>query len=188
MPTYVERPGKAPTAAELRSAAETLRRAARFADHDRSYREEPGRGVLEQLLINALALNLAGGDRVYLAEAILGPAITACIGPSYMSEHLAYGSLGSEGREAAREWAEGRPPADESFHLLLRANAVAFQSPGSHRKRQIEAEAADVLCPREELEARRRADAELRAAKLEVSPRRRGRRGGPGAVNGGSEK
>lgn len=180
MPTEYEKLGDAPAAAELRSAAETLRRAARFADHDRSYREELGRVALEQLLIDALALNLAGGERVYLAEAILGPALTSCIGPSYMSEHLACGSLGSEGREAAREWAEGRPPADECFRLLLRANAAAFQSPGSRLKRQVEAEAADVLCSREELEARKRAYTELRAAKLEASHRRRGRQGGHG--------
>lgn len=188
MPTDYERPGNAPTTAALCSALATIQQAARIADYDRSYREEMGREALERLLIDALALNLAGGERVRLAEGILGPAITACLGPSYMPEHLAYGSLGSEGREVAREWAEGRPPADECFRRLLRANAAAFQSPGSRLKRQIEAEAADVLCSREELEVRKRADAGLRAAKLEANHRRRRRRGGPRAVNGGSEK
>ncbi|WP_415392944.1 hypothetical protein [Paracoccus sp. SJTW-4] len=188
MPTDYERPGNAPTTAALCSALATIQQAVRSARHDRGYREGLGRETCKRLLIDVLDLSLAAGDRVALAETILGPAITACIGPSYMSDYLAYGSLGSEGREVAREWAEGRPPADECFRRLLRANAAAFQSPGSRLKRQIEAEAADVLCSREELEVRKRADAGLRAAKLEASHRRRGRRGGPRAVNGGSEK
>lgn len=174
MPTDYERPGNAPTTAELRSAIATIHKAARCGC---GYHAELDRGVREHLLIDAITINLTAGERVDLAETILGAAVAACIGPSYVSEHLAQGSLGAEGREAAHEWAEGRPPADECFRRLMRANNAAFfWPPGGAKRAQIEAEAAEVLWSRGEREARTRAEAERRAAEWAAGHRRRRRR------------
>lgn len=177
--------GDAPSAVELRAAMQTIMRAAGFARRGRGYRDELGGEALGQLLVHAITLNLAGAGsatRIALAEDILGAAVTACIGPSYTSEHLANGSLGSEGRDAAREWAVGRPPADECFQRLLQANEWATQPTGGwvgaarSAKERIEALADEVVLSHGALAERRRVEAEEREAAWRARPPRRRRR------------
>lgn len=149
--------GDAPTAAALREAVSIIADAARFAAKGRSYAPELGRPALVGLVADTITLALAGAGTetgITLAETVLGPALCACIGADFMPEHLASGSLGSEGREAVREWAAaGLLPPVKRFYRLHRQATVDHAGPEGLA---ISEAADDALLPLAEITRRER--------------------------------